>query len=85
MILKRKKQQATGIEPASSAWEADVLPMYYACMNKKYYSLFYSFFQFFSGIFLKTKKDRTACKSCTAFDVSSDQRGPVVSPTSSSV
>ena len=25
------KQQATGIEPASSAWEADILPMYYAC------------------------------------------------------
>ena len=24
-------KQITGIEPASSAWEADVLPMNYAC------------------------------------------------------
>ena len=27
------KKQATGIEPASSAWEADILPMYYACIK----------------------------------------------------
>ena len=26
------KKQMTGIEPASSAWEADVLPMNYICM-----------------------------------------------------
>lgn len=25
------KKQITGIEPASSAWEADVLPMNYIC------------------------------------------------------
>ena len=24
-------EQGTGIEPASSAWEADILPMYYVC------------------------------------------------------
>ena len=24
-------KQTTGIEPASSAWEADILPMYYVC------------------------------------------------------
>ena len=29
-ILNYKKQD-TGIEPASSAWEADILPMYYVC------------------------------------------------------
>lgn len=27
------KEQITGIEPASSAWEADVLPMNYICLN----------------------------------------------------
>ncbi len=27
------KKQMTGIEPASSAWEADVLPMNYICMT----------------------------------------------------
>ena len=26
------QKQITGIEPASSAWEADVLPMNYICM-----------------------------------------------------
>ena len=26
-------KQTTGIEPASSAWEADILPMYYVCKN----------------------------------------------------
>ena len=35
--FKQNKKQATGIEPASSAWEADILPMYYACKSKKYY------------------------------------------------
>ncbi len=29
--LTLRCKQATGIEPASSAWEADILPMYYAC------------------------------------------------------
>ena len=29
--MKNKREQTTGIEPASSAWEADILPMYYAC------------------------------------------------------
>ena len=27
------QKQMTGIEPASSAWEADVLPMNYICMS----------------------------------------------------
>ena len=27
----KKEEQMTGIEPASSAWEADVLPMNYIC------------------------------------------------------
>jgi hypothetical protein len=27
-------KQTTGIEPASSAWEADILPMYYVCMDR---------------------------------------------------
>ncbi len=27
-----KKEQATGIEPASSAWEAEVLPLNHACI-----------------------------------------------------
>ena len=27
------KKQMTGIEPASSAWEADVLPMNYICLH----------------------------------------------------
>ena len=29
---RHKNKQITGIEPASSAWEADVLPMNYICM-----------------------------------------------------
>lgn len=28
----QKKKQITGIGPASSAWEADVLPMNYICL-----------------------------------------------------
>ena len=32
-------KQATGIEPASSAWEADILPMYYACKRSNYFIL----------------------------------------------
>ncbi len=27
----KKKKRMTGVEPASSAWEADILPMYYIC------------------------------------------------------
>ncbi len=30
-FLSKTLKQITGIEPASSAWEADVLPMYYIC------------------------------------------------------
>ena len=26
-------KQMTGVEPASSAWEADILPMYYICVR----------------------------------------------------
>ena len=29
-------EQTTGIEPASSAWEADILPMYYVCKIRAY-------------------------------------------------
>ena len=39
------KKQMTGIEPASSAWEADVLPMNYACVfygNTVYYKSYFS-------------------------------------------
>ena len=39
------RKQATGIEPAFSAWEADVLPMNYACVfygNTVYYKLWFS-------------------------------------------
>ena len=39
------RKQATGIEPASSAWEADVLPMNYACVfygNTVYYKSYFS-------------------------------------------
>ena len=28
-------QQVTGIEPAHSAWEADVLPLYYTCKKER--------------------------------------------------
>ena len=38
-------KQITGIEPASSAWEADVLPMNYACIfygNTVYYKSYFS-------------------------------------------
>ncbi len=30
-------KQITGIEPASSAWEADVLPMNYICIRNIFY------------------------------------------------
>ena len=32
--IEQIKKQMTGIEPASSAWEADVLPMNYICNIK---------------------------------------------------
>ena len=32
-VFGHRKKQMTGIEPASSAWEADVLPMNYICMS----------------------------------------------------
>ena len=31
-------EQDTGVEPASSAWEADVLPMYESCVRSYYIS-----------------------------------------------
>ena len=43
--MKNKREQTTGIEPASSAWEADVLPMNYACVfygNTVYYKSYFS-------------------------------------------
>lgn len=39
-LLGFLKKQITGIEPASSAWEADILPMNYICLlifANKYY------------------------------------------------
>ena len=33
--IRYKRQQITGIEPASPAWEASVLPMNYICMVSK--------------------------------------------------
>ena len=39
MLLSEDNQkQTTGIEPALSAWEADVLPIYYACINELPYN-----------------------------------------------
>ena len=32
-LLEEQKKQMTGIEPASPAWEAGVLPMNYACKS----------------------------------------------------
>ncbi len=32
--VQYRHERATGIEPASSAWEADVLPLYYARIKK---------------------------------------------------
>ena len=34
LASENNEKQATGIEPASSAWEADVLPMNYICNTK---------------------------------------------------
>ena len=44
LLLNNKKtlniqgfsEQMTGVEPASSAWEADVLPIYYICLITKH-------------------------------------------------
>ena len=33
--MRTKKKRAAGIEPASSAWKAEVLPLNYARANKK--------------------------------------------------
>jgi hypothetical protein len=38
-IPEHEVQQATGIEPASPAWEAGVLPMNYACTTGIYYKI----------------------------------------------
>ena len=38
------KEQITGIEPASSAWEADILPMNYIC-ELLYYTTWFEKFQ----------------------------------------
>ena len=37
--LPRCMEQDTGVEPASSAWEADVLPMYESCERNYYTTL----------------------------------------------
>ena len=48
-------EQDTGVEPASSAWEADVLPMYESCVAwilrgvLGYHSIFFAKKQPFSG------------------------------------
>ena len=58
-------ERMTGVEPAYSAWEADVLPMNYIRTNLlKHYNILFSFFQgendlfgrkmpFYSGKFAK--------------------------------
>ena len=33
-------EQVAGIEPVSPAWEAGILPMYYTCICRPYYSRF---------------------------------------------
>ncbi len=33
MTILESKKQITGIEPASPAWEASILPMNYICIN----------------------------------------------------
>ncbi len=35
-------EQATGIEPARSAWEAEVLPLNYACAAFALYNILYA-------------------------------------------
>ena len=45
-------EQATGIEPACSAWEADILPLNYACINiflLQWILLYHILFYFSSG------------------------------------
>ena len=37
--IRRPDKQVTGIEPASSAWEADVLPMNYTCIIYNFHIL----------------------------------------------
>ena len=43
--MTKKEKQMTGIEPASSAWEADILPMNYICLyrNMIYYTINFLF------------------------------------------
>ena len=58
-------EQDTGVEPASSAWEADVLPMYESCVAwilrgvLGYHSIFFAKKQPFSG----EEKKTVNCKS----------------------
>ncbi len=40
-------EQATGIEPASSAWEAEALPLNHACV---YAYIIYQFFYFVNPV-----------------------------------
>ena len=36
-LIREFLEQMTGIEPAYSAWEADVLPLNYICIHPRYY------------------------------------------------
>ena len=49
-------KQITGIEPASSAWEADVLPMNYICTTLILYHVFWKI-QVYFHIFVKIRND----------------------------
>lgn len=42
-FLMSQLEQAAGIEPATSAWEANILPLNYACTLVYYISLFTKF------------------------------------------
>ena len=46
-------EQATGIEPAQSAWEAEILPLNYACVIPLLYSI-----PFFPKIQEETEKNQ---------------------------
>ena len=48
-------EQATGIEPARSAWEAEVLPLNYACTTFVLYNTVYALSSAKFALFLSRK------------------------------
>ena len=58
MTFKYNMEQAMGVEPTSQAWEARILPMYYACKKRQclfIFNLFETFyFEIFNKIFFKS-------------------------------